>query len=74
MRKVPISNESLIIRAKGKLMAGHNDNSVTMEAKLKILVLSLEARLGRLPTEDELRSFIHGDYETRTKIWNSEVK
>lgn len=38
--------------------------------KLKLIVLSLHARLGRLPTEDELIDFVNGDSTTRETIWN----
>jgi hypothetical protein len=42
----------------------NNDN-------LKRLILSLRARFGRLPTEDEVLDFINGDQERREQIWNS---
>lgn len=38
---------------------------------LKALILSLQARFGRLPTEDEVVGFINGDQEARERIWNS---
>ena len=38
--------------------------------KFKLLVLCLQARLGRLPTEEEVLTFIWGDKETRERIWN----
>lgn len=37
---------------------------------LKLITLLLQAKLDRLPTEDELFDFIFGDSETRKKIWN----
>lgn len=45
--------------------------SEEMAAKVQILTLSLGIRLGRISSEDELRSFVYGDHETRMKIWNS---
>jgi hypothetical protein len=38
------------------------------------LVNVLYSRLGRVPTFDETFDFIFGSIETRTAIWNKEVK
>ena len=38
--------------------------------KLISLTMTLQARLGRLPTEDEILTFINGDKTARVKIWN----
>lgn len=37
--------------------------------KLKLLIMSLEARLGRFPTEEEVTEFIFGNEEERQVIW-----
>ena len=42
----------------------------TSEQVLHELVLKLETRLGRLPTEDEVYDFITGDDDARLHIWN----
>lgn len=44
------------------------------DEQFMLLVMSLQARLGRLPTEEEVLDFIQGDKETREKIWNSNDK
>lgn len=40
------------------------------DSQLKTLVMALRARLGRLPTEEELLGFIYGDHATREALWN----
>jgi len=42
------------------------------DEQFKMLVMGLEAKLGRLPTEDEVVAFIFGTEEERRKIWNGE--
>lgn len=44
------------------------------DKKLKVLILSLQERLGREPTEEEVLGFINGTQEEREAIWNKEVK
>lgn len=44
------------------------------DSVLTMLVGTLAARFGRLPTEDEVVEFINGDQETRDRIWNTEIK
>ena len=39
---------------------------------LKTLVTALQAKLGRLPTEDEVMAFIYGEKAEREAIWNSQ--
>ena len=39
---------------------------------LHSLVMALTAKLGRLPTEEELIDFINGNDETRLMIWNTQ--
>lgn len=43
------------------------------DERFKLLVMSLQARFGRLPTEDEVIDFINGNEEERQAIWNKEV-
>ena len=38
--------------------------------KLTLLIMCLQAKLGRFPTEQELLDFINGDHDTREGIWN----
>ena len=38
------------------------------------VVLALQARFGRLPTEDEVVGFLFGSEEQRNDIWNSQTK
>jgi len=45
-----------------------------VDLKLQLLVSSLHARLGRLPSEDEVVTFVFGDSATREAIWNSVEK
>jgi len=40
------------------------------DEKFMILIESLQARLGRLPTEDEVVKFIIGTKQEREAIWN----
>lgn len=40
------------------------------EDELLALIQRLEERLGRLPSIEEIESFINGDEETRLQIWN----
>lgn len=40
------------------------------DEELTNLVVALEARLGRYPTEEEVINFINGDEETKNAIWN----
>jgi len=42
------------------------------DSKLKLFVMALTAKFGRLPTDDEVHGYIFGDSETRKKIWNQE--
>lgn len=44
------------------------------DTHLEILIGSLTERLGRIPTEDEVMDFINGDEETRSNIWNQNIK
>lgn len=37
---------------------------------LFMIVASLQARLGRLPTEEEVIQFIFGSKDEREEIWN----
>lgn len=37
---------------------------------LREVIASLMARLGRLPTEDEVYVFVMGSQEERDQIWN----
>lgn len=43
-------------------MGSHND--------IVELVIKLTERLGRMPTEDEVSTFILGTEEDRKRIWN----
>ena len=38
------------------------------------VVLALQARFGRLPTEDEVVGFLFGSEKQRNDIWNSQAK
>lgn len=42
----------------------------TSEKVLHELVLKMEERFGRVPTEDEVYDFITGDDDARLHIWN----
>lgn len=37
---------------------------------LEMVIMWLEARFGRLPTEEEVLEFINGDEKRRLEIWN----
>lgn len=43
------------------------------EAKIVMLITALKARLGRLPTEDEVVGFMSGDADEQRRIWNQET-
>lgn len=53
-------------------MAKVPDMNPELDAKFDMLVLSLRARLGRLPTEDEVYRFITGSHEERQAIWDGQ--
>lgn len=40
--------------------------------RFKLLVMTLNAKLGRLPTEEEVFDFIMGTKKDRERIWNLE--
>lgn len=42
-----------------------------MDEKFALLIISLQIRLGRMPTENEVILFIWGTPEERDEIWNS---
>lgn len=46
-------------------------DEIPNDDKLKLLVLTLQAKLGRLPTESEIVNFIFGDKDTRKIIWDN---
>ena len=43
------------------------------DGRLLLIVISLQARLGRMPTEQEVTDFVFGDDDTRSNIWNKET-
>ena len=43
------------------------------DGRLLLIVISLQARLGRMPTEQEVIDFVFGDDDTRSNIWNKET-
>lgn len=42
--------------------------------KIEKIVASLAKRLGRIPTEEEVVTFIFGSVEEKVALWNKEVK
>ena len=49
------------------------DKTEQQDGRLLLIVISLQARLGRMPTEQEVIDFIFGDDDTRSNIWNKET-
>ena len=43
------------------------------DEKFTTLIKALHAKLGRLPTEDEVIQFIFGDQQMREEVWNGAV-
>lgn len=43
------------------------------DVKIMRIVASLEERLGRYPTEDEVMTFIFGSDDERNAVWNKEI-
>lgn len=46
-------------------------DSQPTDDKIEMLVMALNARLGRLPTEAEVMLFIFGNKEDRLTVWNA---
>lgn len=42
------------------------------DERFTLLVMTLQARLGRLPTEEEVTLFLFGTHEDRNRIWGEE--
>ena len=42
--------------------------------KMRIVVLTLEKRLGRMPTEEEVKTFIFGSRAERQALWADNTK
>ena len=57
-----------------KAMTEPNEELVEATRGITGVVLALQARFGRLPTEDEVVGFLFGTEKQRNDIWNSQTK
>lgn len=57
-----------------KAMNEPNEDLVEATRGITGGVLALQARFGRLPTEEEVVGFLFGTYAQREDIWNSQTK
>lgn len=55
-------------------MTEQNDDLAEATRGITGVVLALQARFGRLPTEDEVVGFLFGSEKQRNDIWNSQTK
>ena len=55
-------------------MTEPNEDLVEATRGITEVVLALQARFGRLPTEQEVIEFLFGSYDRRNEIWNSQTK
>lgn len=57
-----------------KAMTEPNEDLVEATRGITGVVLALQARFGRLPTEEEVVGFLFGTDTQRNDIWNSQTK
>ena len=57
-----------------KAMTEPNEDLVEATRGITEVVIALQARFGRLPTEQEVIEFLFGTDKKRNDIWNSQTK
>ena len=55
-------------------MTEPNEELVESTKGITMVVMALQARFGRLPTEEEVVGFLFGTETQRKDIWNSQTK
>jgi len=55
-------------------MTEPNDDLVEATRGITEVVMALQARFGRMPSEDEVIEFLFGTDAQRNDIWNSQTK
>ena len=55
-------------------MTEPNEELVESTKGITMVVMALQARFGRLPTEEEVVGFLFGTDTQREDIWNSQAK
>ena len=55
-------------------MTEPNEELVESTKGITMVVMALQARFGRLPTEEEVVGFLFGTDTQRKDIWNSQTK